>query len=188
MQPINNPSDRKFGGMYINPKGVVFSVVPTAELPTFPPDEIAPDGTRIAPLCAKSNSPNPGSEYLNKFINEYCVDGADFSVSDQTWQNPLVGAVHFHAGSKLSDADKVYKQGGTVCSKTGDWKGKIRAQDCKDAFAAMIKSCEFLLKHIILLQRLPTNINAGYKDSLGGFMPATYNYNCVEWSFVTGMK
>lgn len=162
-QPITNPDDNKYGGSFTNSNGVVFIVTPDVEPPIFPPDEIAPNGQQITPTCASGDRAVwPPPDEMTKAINEYCIDGTQFTTGDHSWRSGFF-QLHIHISAFAVDASKVYQQGPTVCRYvfasvneafialltalssfryTGPWHGVIIENDCKFALNAMANQCK----------------------------------------------
>lgn len=115
--PINNPDGNKYGGFYATGDGVVINVVPNAEPPVFPPDEVDTNGNPISPICAATKGYWVDEATTNTAIAAYCVDGNPIG---NTGPGTLYGGsgipgTYVHVTSALLDAAATYQQGSTVC-------------------------------------------------------------------------
>jgi hypothetical protein len=73
--PVNNPDDNKYGGIYITPtSGIVVQVQPLASPPVFSPEETYPDGVEIIPTCRTNKEAAVTKDDMNAAINEFCVN------------------------------------------------------------------------------------------------------------------
>jgi hypothetical protein len=136
--PITNPRNTKFGGSYTNYHGVVWVLTPNVIPTVFPPDAIAPDGTRIDPKCTDYGG-LVMKEWLSKAAEAYCIEGHQLYDYDYhfNWRDKRDAFISMTA-KLIPDEDLVYKQGKPICRATKDWTpGKMRRTDCKEAFGMM---------------------------------------------------
>ncbi|KAH6676785.1 hypothetical protein B0J14DRAFT_586303 [Halenospora varia] len=157
--PLNNPDDNQYGGIFISDAGVIFRVTPDVTPPVYP--------------RTPSRRTGPGSAGFEESINAFCVEGNPFSTRQTTYTFQLTDAetmkVNLFLTAKDVDVPRTYKQGPTVCRAHGPWKGKIIEQECKFAFHAMRDKCI-----------------ANFEDA-DKFHPTTFVHNCVDYSFRTDL-
>src|SRR5436190_22505673 len=87
-QPIVNPTDKKFGGTYVEDKRLVIIVSPETNPDEFPPDDRDPDGNIINPSCDSDKQPwpaNGGTGEMDEGIDEYCQEGNNLGPYDHSF-------------------------------------------------------------------------------------------------------
>jgi hypothetical protein len=115
--PINNPTNKKYGSTFADGSGIVFAIFPSNMPPEFPPDELDPHGNLIQPVCDGGEpSANP-SFILDQSLDDYCVDGHDFGERTYEFVDGSLPprAANLRIATDKLDALKVYGQGPSVC-------------------------------------------------------------------------
>lgn len=113
--PINNPTNKKYGAPFLNQDGVLLALVPTNKPSEYPPDEKDTKGNIIEPKCNDGDRNIwPPPEEMEKAINDFCVDGHDFGTGKHSWRSGFV-QLKIEISAKEVDAQSTYQQGQSVC-------------------------------------------------------------------------
>ncbi|KAK2784160.1 hypothetical protein FQN53_008769 [Emmonsiellopsis sp. PD_33] len=128
--PINNPSNKKFGSAFSNYDGTVYSFWPLNSPPEFPPEAKDLSGRSITPHCDDGNGIFLSSADLETWISNYCVDGRDFGSSSSDFWLPFNQYYHLEiATGEVPAPEKVYPWGISVCRQVIQYYFDLRSSN-----------------------------------------------------------